>query len=133
MKFRWSCDRDGCWNDKFRLRFDDMGMNAALPGSRCFTDVDALTNVDGSFLLQEWKDWAEPGPLSVGQDLLYRALTRTCPNIQVLAVLGSTQAGSCHHVSRYEGGRQTKWKPYTLDQLNEWTRRWGLRAVADRR
>jgi hypothetical protein len=130
MSFRWNCGTDGCWNDKFRLKYDPMGMNRAVPGSRKWTDVDAICHVDGHFLMQEWKDWPEPQPLPLGQHLMFQAITATCPNVEVLAVLGSTEAGTCHHAARYCGGRMTNWKPYTLDDLNEWIRLWGLRSLA---
>lgn len=53
-EMRWDCKRDGCFNEKARLKFHIFS-DCFPEGSKIdFTDNDAEVDVRGHFLMMEW-------------------------------------------------------------------------------
>ena len=81
----WDCQKHGCFNQKKRLKF--RRLSDCLPGRIAFTDIDAITEINGNMLVLEWKDHTE---LTRGQRILFERLTRVCP-AAVLVVEGDAE------------------------------------------
>ena len=68
---RWLCDRDGCFNERMRLR---LGVyDHCFPGAIGLSDVDGAVELNGYFLLLEWK--ASAAPVPTGQRIMFERLT----------------------------------------------------------
>ena len=81
----WNCQRQGCFNQKKRLKF--AALKDSLPGRISFSDVDGIVEIKGNLLLIEWKDH---GSLGTGQRILFERMTRFCP-ATVLIVQGDAE------------------------------------------
>jgi len=83
-KLFWSCERQGCFNVKKRLKlevFEDL-----FPGKISMTDMDGLVEIGGQFLMLEWKS---PGvQVPMGQRILFSNLP---PCFCVLIVEGDAE------------------------------------------
>ena len=69
---RWDCDHDGCWKDKNQVKlgvFDE-----CFPGKIGFSDLDGVVEIDGHFLLIEWK--YGNSELPEGQRIMFENMTR---------------------------------------------------------
>lgn len=71
---RWDCEKQGCFNRKKRLKLEMLA--DCLPGKIAFTDIDAITELCGNFLILEWKSH---GNVPAGQRILFQRITRLCP------------------------------------------------------
>jgi len=119
-EMRWKCDKDGCFNEKKRLKlgiFDD-----CFPGRIAFGDVDAIVEISGNFLLMEWKD-AGCGDVSGGQRYMYEAMTRD-EKFLVIAVYGDAEIMEIQSIQIYHNGKATPREPCTIEELKMRVKRW---------
>ena len=71
-EMRWDCGHSGCWKDKNLLKlgvFDE-----CFPGKIGFSDVDGVVEIDGNFLLLEWK--YGDSILPEGQRIMFEKMTQ---------------------------------------------------------
>ena len=109
----WDCEKDGCFNKKKRLKlgvFDD-----CFPNKMGFSDVDAIIEISGNFLLMEWKD-TDCGDISGGQHYMYQAMTRDKKYI-VIAVYGDAETMQTQSIQVYHGGKVSEREPCSIDEL----------------
>ena len=115
---RWDCQRQGCFNEKKRLKFGVF--KDCLPGKISFTDVDALVERNGNLLFMEWKDHQE---LSKGQRILFQRMTLFCPAV-VLVVEGDAESMLVSSIRTVWQGKMTEPEPADLDTLRATIRQW---------
>jgi hypothetical protein len=127
-RMRWKCDEHGCFNEKCRLKFEEL--ETALPGKKSFTDVDALTEAYGNGLLIEWKD--EPNPLGYAQSTTYGRLTLGRV-LTAIVVAGNAETMTVTHMGYFLDGVWHNWKPATTDDLRRQISRWHDWAEANSR
>ena len=107
---RWDCSRQGCFNLHKRPKIELFA--DCLPGRLAFSDVDAIAEVNGNFLVLEWKEHRR---VPTGQRLLYERWTAAGPTT-VLLIVGDARemtvdeaacvhGGTIARVARYGPGR----------------------------
>ena len=115
---RWKCEHDGCWKEKNLLDFSVF--TGLFPRNINFTDVDGLVELNGKFLLQEWKH--QQG-LPTGQKLMIERLTRI-DEFTVFVVIGSSETMSPTLIQEWHNGTPTKWnscdQKQLLDRISAW-------------
>ena len=121
---RWECDRQGCFNRVKRPKIELFA--DCLPGRIAFSDVDAVTEVCGNFLVLEFKDHQE---LGTGQRVLFERLTRLCP-VTVLLVEADVATMTVHSIAVVAEGVISPWQPADLDDLRARIQAWSDMAVA---
>ena len=98
-----------------------------FPRSISFGDVDGLVEINGFFLMLEWKPAA--APLSRGQERLYEQLTKQ-KKWTVLIVAGDAEAMQIDGVASYRhdietGQSQFKdWEECNLEQFKSIVKYW---------
>ena len=122
---RWQCDRDGCFNDKHRVRLFDF--DECFPGRIGFTDVDGLVEIGGRALMLEWK--SRLGDLPTGQRIMFERLTNT-DALVVCVIHGNAARSEVKHVRWVQHGAMTEWEPMTLDELRARFAAWARWARA---
>jgi hypothetical protein len=78
-KLTWNCDLKGCYHDKACPKlglFDE-----CFPGKIGMGDVDGIVEINGNFLILEWKAFTSEIPR--GQELMFERLTALATNILV--------------------------------------------------
>ena len=68
---RWNCAERGCFNTLKRPKIEVFA--EALPKRMAFSDVDAITEYRGHFLMMEWKSYR--GDIPTGQRIMFERLT----------------------------------------------------------
>lgn len=96
---RWNCQSDGCFNIKRRPKIEVFA--DCFPRKINFGDVDGLVELNGRFLLLEWK--GDGGSLKRGQQLTYVEFTNTLGNL-VLVVRGDAESMKVESYSSFWGG-----------------------------
>ncbi|GAB6184535.1 hypothetical protein [Thermopirellula anaerolimosa] len=122
----WDCRKHGCFNQKKRLKF--RFLSDCLPDRIAFTDIDAITEINGNLLVLEWK--AHTG-LTRGQRILFERLTLTCP-ATVLVVEGDAEQMSVISVRMVWCGKIGPPEPADLERLRQEIRAWAQWAAANR-
>jgi hypothetical protein len=84
-----------------------------LPGKLAFSDVDAIAEVNGKFLLQEWKDGQN---IPVGQRIMYQRMTADSKFV-VFVVDGNAENMEIRHVGTFWNGKFKGWETKTLEQF----------------
>lgn len=118
IAMHWDCQRQGCFNQKKRLKFSVF--KDCLPGRISFADVDGLVEINGNLLLLEWKDHEQ---LSTGQRILYQRMTRLCP-AGVFLVEGDAEDMSVQSLSTVWAGVIGPREPIDLEGLCGYIRTW---------
>lgn len=117
---RWKCEKDGCFNEKKRLKLGSLAQ--ALPGSCQFSDVDAICEYRGRFLLIEWK--SREGALPLGQQILFQQLTRQSEKTIVFVVAGDAEDMSVDAICFVYQGDVSEWQQCSLDVLLGFIKDW---------
>lgn len=107
----WDCESSGCFNrlkrPKFEVFYD------CFYGSLSMSDIDAVVEVNGNFLLIEWK--SDGGKLKIAQRILFERLTRHS-NIFVYIVSGDAETMRIDGYNVISGGvYDEKFVPCDLD------------------
>lgn len=122
--FRWDCEKDGCFNDLCRLKFDVF--SDCFPGKMNFTNVDGLVEVNNHFLFLEWKHIHKSLPL--GQQLLFERLTALSPRVTVVIVVGDAKTMAVNQITVVKNGTVSHPEQQNLDDLKSRIRRWAINA-----
>lgn len=123
-EFEYNCTLQGCFNDMHRLKFKTL--NKCLPGSCCFTDIDAITEVNGHFLLLEMKH--PSGRIPDGQSILFKQMTKS--NKYTVVVAFGKSAEDIDGFCIYSGGAVAqKYRNADADELKRVITLWGEMAV----
>ena len=114
----WDCQRQGCFNQKKRLKF--AALKESLPGRISFSDVDGIVEIKGNLLLLEWKDHRN---LCTGQRILFERMTRFCP-ATVLIVEGDAEFMAVDSIAIVWKGQIGPSRPADRSCLLEMIRDW---------
>ena len=115
---RWDCARQGCFNLHKRPKIELFA--DCLPGRLAFSDVDAIAEVNGNFLVLEWKEHRR---VPTGQRLLYERWTAAGPTT-VLLIVGDAREMTVDEVACVHGGIIGAWRDADLDGLRSDIRAW---------
>ncbi len=124
-KLRWNCDANGCFNALMRPKIELF--SEVLPGLNAFTDVDAMTHINGRFLLIEWKSRKSEPPRWGGQGKALRELTKFAP-LTVIVVVGDAKTMDVRFWGKLCQGEWSGWDQIDLFRLREAIRKWGVEA-----
>lgn len=117
---RWNCTESGCFNKLKRPKIEYLA--EALPGRMAFSDVDAITEYKGHFLLLEWKSFVAPVP--TGQRIMFERMSATGRKTKILVVVGNAETMEVTNCLVYADGRSSPWEECTLDGLKDRIREW---------
>jgi len=120
---RWDCspDKDGCYRD---LGQPDLTvLDECFPGRIAMTDVDGLVEINGRFLLIEWK---RRGDVPIGQRIMFERLTRH-PEFTILVILGDPRTMVVERYDVFRGGRRRGWRDCDLSEIKRHVRTWADR------
>lgn len=111
---RWQCPRDGCWKEKNLLKFDVFA--GCFPRDINFTDLDGIVELNGNFLVLEWKN--SPCKLPTGQRIMLERMTASGV-YSALIVAGDAERMIPSHVQGWWKGRSEAWKPCDIHLLRD--------------
>lgn len=115
---RWDCARDGCFNEKCRARFDEL--YDALPSKISFTDLDGIVEVNGRFLVIEWKHSRH---IPQGQLILFQQLA-ALPQFTVIVLVGKPQLSLVKEATIIFPNKPITWYSASLASVKEYIRKW---------
>lgn len=116
---RWKCEQLGCYNKVARPKIEVFA--DCFPGRICMGDIDGLVEINGKFLLLEWKRDAREIP--AGQRITYDMLVRMPDRMwTVLCVAGDAETMLVTHAMHYRHGRT--WRPASLASCKRFMARW---------
>jgi hypothetical protein len=122
---RYDCERQGCFNVKRRPKIEHFA--ASLPGRIAFSDVDAITEVNGHFLLLEWK--GHQGDLPTGQRIMFERMTALASGrFVVLVIVGDPETMVITSSALIYAGRNHGFTPSSLNDVKERIQRWAAWA-----
>ncbi len=119
------CEKKGCWNQQYRPKIEFF--YHALPRKLTMSDIDAVAEVNGSFLFLEWKSYK--GELPVGQRILAERITALSPKVTYVIVQhepGNTEA--VEYIMVVHGGKFSPWVPSSIEDLFHRVERWAKKA-----
>ena len=122
---RWNCTTQGCFNVKKRPKIERLA--DCLPGRNAFTDLDAITEINGNLLVLEWKDHRR---LHTGQRILFERMTALCP-ATVLIVEGDAEAKEVVSNTPVWAGRIGLPEPGDFQSLRTMVSAWSRWALAN--
>lgn len=125
---RWDCQEQGCFNLKRRPKIEVFA--ECLPGKIAFSDIDAISEVNGFFLLLEWKSYR--GDLPIGQRIMFERMTSSA-RFTVLVVVGDAETMGVECAAIIYAGRNRGFHSSSLEDVKEHIRRWGMWAKRQRR
>src|SRR5574343_1182830 len=116
---RWDCEKQGCFNKKNRPKIEIFA--ECLPGKIAFSDVDAITEINGNFLILEWKSFE--GQIPTGQKIMYERLTQD-KKFTVVVIHGNAETMEVKSILVFSGGKNLGWCSCTIDDLKNKIKRW---------
>ena len=120
---RWDCEKQGCFNKKCRPKIEQFA--ECLPGRIAFSDVDGIVEINGNFLLLEWKSFL--GDIPDGQRIMYEQMTQN-DNFTVVIIAGNAETMEIQSVKVVHKGCAGKWQVCTLKELKDKIRAWSTRV-----
>lgn len=126
--FHWDCKKNGCWSEHKRLKFEVF--YGLFPRGISLTDIDGAVEVDGNFLLMEWKRGTIDKDRDKGQWLFFRNFTLVAP-LCVFVVDGDAKDMTVRSVQRVFRGVYTGPDPSDLNRLRERVKAWADWATAN--
>ena len=128
MSIRWNCNTDGCYKEKC---VPDWGpLDGYLPRGCRPTDVDGIIEIDGRFLLLEFK--SHGGQLQCAQRWLFERLTADSSNVLVVVMsAGTNELESLQKIRFVRNGKMGEWIPCNLSQFIERYRNWGETGIME--
>lgn len=116
---RWDCKKDGCFNEKCRLKlgvFDD-----CFPRGIGFGDVDGMVEMNCYLLHLEWK---APGVmLPKGQRIAYERSSST-GFVTFICIEGDAETMSVERMFVYHLGRKSRQRNADIDRVKLAIRKW---------
>lgn len=125
-KLRYDCERSGCFNLKRRPKIEVF--DECFPGNISFGDVDGIVEINGNFLLLEWK--CNKGSLPDGQRIMHEKLTASGRRTTVILVVGDAETMEIKRIAVCSNGRYGDFEPCSLSDLRARIRRWADIAYA---
>ena len=122
----WDCKKDGCFNDKKRIKLGEF--DTCFPRGAGFGDVDAVVEINGSFLLMEWKD-PSCGLISGGQWYMFREMTKD-GKWTVVIVYGYPETMEIVAIDVISKGNRLGKEPCDLERLRLRVKTWSDRVDA---
>ena len=120
---RYDCSEKGCYNKTLRPKIETFA--ECFPRKIAMTDVDAMVEMGGKFLMIEWK--AKGGVLGRGQEIMFERLTKDNDKFVVYVVEGCPQTMEVNQYMRFYNNMVQRF-PCTggngLGQLKANMRRW---------
>ena len=119
---RWDCDHSGCWKDKNLVKlgvFDE-----CFPGNIGFSDIDGVVEIDGHFLLIEWK--YGDSELPEGQRIMFENMTKDERWIVVL-VNGNAESMEVSSTQVIAKGRMRQPEESSIGNLKLRCNQWALK------
>ena len=115
---QWDCQAQGCFNWRKRPKIEIFA--DCLPGKIAFSDVDAIVEIGGNFLMIEWKSH---GDVPRGQRILFQRLTQFAP-VTVFIVEGDAETMEVDSIRFVSEGKMED--PFQADQtkLRELITQW---------
>lgn len=98
---QWQCQKDGCYNEKHRVKFG--AFSDIWPGKISMSDVDGIVEIKGNFLLLEWKSVEKELPL--WQRIMYERMT-VGQRFTVLVVTCDAENMTARSRLLFYGGKQ---------------------------
>ena len=123
-KMRWNCEKDGCFNAKCRPKIEVFAN--CFPGQICFGDMDAIVEINGNFLILEWKSYTTELP--VGQQILFKRLTAKGRKTVVVVAHGNAETMEIDQIQVWSDGRSSGWESCSLELLKTRISEWAKRA-----
>lgn len=117
---RWNCNERGCFNTLKRPKIELLA--EALPKRMAFSDIDAITEYRGHFLMMEWKSYK--GAIPTGQRIMFERLTVPKRDTTVFVVVGNAETMEVTNCLVYAGGWPSEWQDCNLDGLITRIREW---------
>lgn len=117
---RWNCNERGCFNTLKRPKIELLA--DALPRKMAFSDVDAITEYKGHFLMLEWKSYV--GTIPTGQRIMFERLIRPGRDTTIFVVVGNAETMEVTNLLVYAQGSAREWQACNLDGLKERIREW---------
>lgn len=127
---RWDCGARGCYNLKQRPKIEQFAQ--FLPGRIAMSDVDAIVEVNGRFLLLEWKT-GTPRDLQTGQRILAERMTAATRAITYVVVWGDPEFMTTTHVMVFWNGKSLSPEPCDFEALCRRISQWSQRAMSTAR
>jgi len=101
-----------------------------MPRKIGMSDVDGIVEINGKFLLIEWK-YAE-GHITVGQRIMFERMTALSPKITVLVVAGDPQTMEVYSYMKIYNGKMHPIERIDLDGFRRRVKAWANLAWAGR-
>ena len=120
-RLRWDCEASGCFNIKRRPKIEVFA--ECFPRRINFGDVDGLVEMNGSFLILEWK--GAGGSLGEGQRRSLLAFSRQASNLAVI-VEGEAETMETKRLAFFWRGAWYKWRAASLHDLKHLIARWAM-------
>lgn len=120
---RYDCDKSGCYNKNLRPKIETFA--ECFPRRIGMTDVDAMVEIGGKFMMIEWK--ARGGSLGRGQEIMFEKLTKDNVQFVVYVVEGCPQTMEVQQYSRYYNSMVQRFpcaESEGLSKLKSDIRRW---------
>ena len=116
---RYDCTVSGCFNKKRRPKIEVFA--DCFPRRINFGDVDGLVELNGSFVLLEWK--GAGGVLRDGQRRSLQAFSRQRANLAIV-VEGDAESMTVSRLCFFWHSRLFGWRVANLSSIKEIIRRW---------
>ena len=117
---RWDCQKTGCFNVKKRPKIEHFC--ECFPGSISFSDLDGVVEINGRFLMLEWKE--EPKDIPTGQRIMFGWWVRAPDRMfTVLCLAGNAETMEITHAMHFLGPN-SRWKPREFHWAWTFCKRW---------
>ncbi len=120
----WDCLKTGCFN--YHRHFDIEHFAQCFPRKIGFTDLDAFVELNGHFLIVEFK--AKNADLTVGQRIAFERLTAVSANISIVVVRCDYRSSEVFGFKRIFAGKSHDWRECDYDQLIGLVSAWAERV-----
>ena len=123
-KLRWDCNKRGCFNKKKRPNLEVF--DNCFRGRISIGDVDGIVEINGNFLLMEWKDPSCPD-VSGGQKYMYQNMTKD-EKYTVVCVYGDCETMVVDSIQIYYKGSAGERHFCDLNELQGRVSKWAQRV-----
>lgn len=126
---RWKCGERGCFNKKKRPKIEQFC--ECFPGAISLSDIDGVVEINGKFLILEWKEDAKELPL--GQKIMFGWWAAAEDRMfTVICVAGNAETMEVTHAMHYTGPDST-WMVKDFDWVWRFMKRWSEWACKQKR
>lgn len=122
---RWNCEKSGCYNIKHRPKIEQFA--ASLPRKIGMTDVDAMVEVGGRFLLLEFKGEGVT-QIPTGQRIALERLSSLSDRITIVAVSGNAETMDVRAIQTLHSGKWSGWQICNMMGLQQRIHAWAIRC-----